>query len=568
MPDTQLRRPTFRFAREGLDAGSLTALRPLFEELLQRPLPDQPALERWLLDESELQSRIAAEAARRYIQMTCHTDDAQARERYLAFERDVLPEVRVLSDRLDKRFLTDPVTAGLPPTRYAVLLRQRRNSSEIFRAENTALQTEEAELQTEQQGLMGGIVVRFDDKDHTLQQMAPYLEAQDPELRRRAWFATLAVRRGLWPQQQRILDRLITLRTQMGRNAGFASYIPFRFRELRRFDYGPEDCLRFHTAIEQAVVPAVRELDAERARRLGVTSLRPWDLEVDLEGRPPLRPFHTEPELIDLTANVFAEVDPRFRNEFQVLRDEGLLDLMSRKGKAPGGYQYALEDVRLPFIFANSVGTHTDVQTLLHEGGHAFHSILSRDEDLAAYRDAPIEFAETASMSMELMGLEEIGARYAPQDARRARRKHLEHVLRILPWIASIDAFQHWLYGEPEHDHAARRATWTGIRARFGPAVDWSGIEDALEHQWCSQGHLFTHAFYYVEYGIAQVAALQIWRRYRHDKLAAIEAYRNALALGGSRPLPELFATAGVRMDLGPDLLRELVDEVRAALAE
>jgi oligoendopeptidase F len=560
--------PRFQYARDDLDAGSLAALRPLFEELQSRPLPDAAAAERWLLDESELQSRIGAESARRYIRMTCHTEDSQAREAYLRLEREVLPEVRVLADRLDRRSLAEPAFRELPEQRYALLLRQRRNASEIFRAENTPLQSEEAELQTAQQTLMGSIVVRFEGRDHTLQQVAPYFESQDRELRRRAWFAGLAARRAAWPEQQRILDRLLELRTTMARNAGFPTYTPYRFRELRRFDYGPEDCLRFHDAIEATVVPAVRELDAERARRLGLAALRPWDAEVDLDGRPPLRPFTTEPELIALCADVFARVDRRFADEFAVLQDAGLLDLMSRKGKAPGGYQYSLEDVRLPFIFANAVGTHGDVQTLLHEGGHAFHSLLSRDEDLAAYREAPIEFAETASMSMELMGLEEIGARYSDADRQRARRRHLEHALRILPWIASIDAFQHFLYGDPAHDRGAREREWLRIRARFGGSFDWSGIEDALAHQWCAQGHLYTHALYYVEYGIAQVAALQIWRRYRQDPRAAVEAYRSALALGGSRPLPELFATAGVRMDLSRDLLGELVAEIRAALTE
>jgi oligoendopeptidase F len=264
---------------------------------------------------------------------------------------------------------------------------------------------------------------------------------------------------------------------------------------------------------------------------------------------------------------VFARVDPRFAAEFAVLHTNALLDLMSRKAKAPGGYQYTLEDVRLPFIFANSVGTHRDVQTLLHEGGHAFHAILSRDEPLLAYRDAPIEFAETASMSMELLGVEHLAAVYGEAEARRARTQHLESVLRTLAWVASIDAFQLWVYAHPAHDREARKQQWLTIRRRFAPDIDYAGIEDALAFQWVGQGHLFTSPLYYIEYGIAQMAALQIWQRYRHDPPAAIEAYRRGLSLGGSRPLPELFAAAGVRFDLSERTLASLVADVERVLA-
>jgi oligoendopeptidase F len=563
----QLTLPVWQFVPADLDAGELAALEPLFAELLARPLDDAVALEQWLLHESELGARISAEQARRYIRMTRHTEDQAAQKAYLDFEQQVMPRVKVLSDGLDKKFLASPALASLDRERYGVLIRRRRTASEIFRKENTGLQQQEAELQTRQQALMGAITVPFEGKAHTLQQMAPYYENQDRALRERAYRASLAARQAAWAELEAIYDKMIALRTRMAQNAGFASYTPFRFLELGRFDYTAEDCLRLHAAVEQAVVPAMRQLDEERRRRLGVATLRPWDLEVDLTGRPPLRPFATEPELIGLCRSVFRRVDPRFDAEFGVLVERDMLDLMSRKGKAPGGYQYTLEDERVPFVFANAVGVHQDVQTLLHEGGHAFHTLLSRHHDLTAYRESPIEFAETASMSMELLGLENLSAKYAPDDARAAYRKHLEGVLRGLCWIASIDAFQHQVYASPTQTHEQRRGAWLQIRGRFGPQLDWSGIEDAQAMQWIAQPHLFTHAFYYVEYAIAQMAALQVWHNYRRDPRGAIEAYRRALALGGSRPLPELFATASVRFDLSPALLGELVADVMAQLS-
>jgi oligoendopeptidase F len=562
----QLAPPKWVFLPAALDAGSLPALEPFFRELQQRTLPDVAAVERWLLDESELSARISAELARRYIRMTCHTEDAAAKAAYLAMEQEVVPHVKVLSDQLDKKLLACPAASALDPQRFHVLMRRRRAQSEIFREANTDLQRQEAELQTRQQELMGSLTVEFDGRTLTLQQLAPFFESQDRELRERAYRASLAVRRPTWPELEDLFDRLGELRTRMARNAGFATYTPYRFLDLGRFDYGPEQCFAFHRAVEECVVPAVRELDRERVRRLGLTTLRPWDLEVDPSGRGPQRPFTSEPELITLVRRIFAQVDPRFTEEFDVLVERGQLDLMSRKGKAPGGYQYTLEDERLPFIFANGVGVHQDVQTLLHEGGHAFHAILARDHDLLAYRDSPIEFAETASMSMELLGLEHLDAVYANDDSKAAYRKHLEGVLRVLPWIASIDAFQHWVYGNPGHTREQRQQAWLDIRARFEPDVDYTGIEDARAHQWTRQPHLFVHPFYYVEYGIAQLAALQVWANYRRDAKAAVAAYRRALALGGSRPLPELFAAANVTFDLSPAKLRLLVADVLARM--
>lgn len=558
--------PKWAFVPPTLDAGRLDQLVPLFDELTHRALPDAAAIERWLRDESELSSRISAEQARRYVRMTRNTDDVGAKRAYLDLEQVVMPEVKVRSDALDKKLLACPAVVTLDPARYEVLLRRRRTQSRLFRPENTELQRQEAELQTEQQAILGGMSVEFDGRSLTLQQLGPYYESQDRDLRERAFRAGLAARRARWPELEDIYDRLVALRTTMARNAGFTTYTPYRFEELGRYDYTEATCRRFHDAIADCVVPAVRRLDRERARRLSLDRLRPWDLEVNPEGHPPLRPFATQDELIALCRRILSEVDPRFARELDELVRRDLLDLMSRKGKAPGGYQYQLEDERVPFIFANGVGVHHDVQTLLHECGHAFHSLLCRHHELIAFRDYPIEIAETASMSMELLGLEHLGVVYAAADAHRVYRKHLEGLLRTLTWIASIDALQLWVYDKPKHSREERRIAWLDIRRRFGGDVDWQGLDDALAMQWIAQSHLFSHPLYYIEYGIAQVSALQVWRNYRHDRKAAIAAYRAALAQGGTRPLPELFATAKVDFDLSTTMLRGLVADVIAQI--
>lgn len=543
-------------------------LSPLFDDLLGRPLPTAAALETWLRDESELMARIGAEQARRYIRMTQQTDDEDRKRAYLAMEDTVMPAVKTRADALDTKFLASPALALLDAHDYEVLIRRRRTQSRLFRVENVDLQRREAELQMRQQSIVGGTTVQFEGRTLTLQQLGPYYESQDRGVRERAFRTALAARAAHWPNLEAIYDELVELRTLIARNAGFTTYTPYRFQELGRYDYTEATCLRFHDAIAEAVVPVVRALDCARAGQLGVPRLRPWDLEVDPTGRPPLRPFATQAELIDLCRRLLSEVDARLVAEFDDLVRRDLLDLMSRANKAPGGYQYQLEDERVPFVFANGVGVHADVQTLLHECGHAFHSLACRHHDLVAFREYPIEFAETASMSMELMGLEHLAAIYSADDAARARRRHLEGVLRTLCWIASIDAFQHWVYGTPRHTREERRVAWLDIRRRFGGDVDWQGLDEAQAMQWIAQTHLFNHPLYYVEYGIAQVSALQIWQRYRTDRRGAIDAYRSALALGGSRPLPELFAAAGVQFDLSPAMLQRLVDDVAAQIAE
>lgn len=560
--------PTFRFLPASLQAGEVAELDPLFDDLANRPIPDVAALQRWLRDESELLSRIHGEEARRHVRMTCHTDDPAAKAAHLAMQQTVMPHVKVRANELDRKFLASPLTHELPRRQYEVLIRRRRTQLELFRAENTDLQRQETELQTNQQQLMGGITVDFAGRTLTLQQLAPWFENQDRSQREGAFRAGLQARRAHWPTLEGIYDQLITLRTRIGRNAGFATYTPYRFQDLGRYDYDQQTCRNLHDVIAECVVLAVRELDRARARRLGLPQLRPWDLEVDPEGRPPLRPFSTEPELIALCRRILSAVSPKFGEWLDELGRRDMLDLMSRKGKAPGGYQYQLEDERIPFIFANGVGLHHDVQTLLHECGHAFHSLLCRDFDLLMYRDYPIEIAETASMSMELMGLEHLGDVYAAADTQRVRKKHLEGVLRTLTWIASIDAFQHWVYGQPVHDREQRRVAWLDIRRRFGGDIDWSGLEDAFAMQWIGQTHLFNHPFYYIEYGIAQLAALQVWQRYRRDRKATLAAYEKGLALGGSRPLPELFAAMDVRFDLTAPMLHSLVADVMQQIAD
>jgi oligoendopeptidase F len=359
-----------------------------------------------------------------------------------------------------------------------------------------------------------------------------------------------------------LFDRMVALRQEIAHEAGFPSFTEYAYRVRERFDYGVAEAEAFQDAIEKVVVPLARRIQEERRQALGVPALKPWDLSVDPLGRPPLRPFSDVEKLAEGAQAIFSDVDPELGAQFAYLRSNGLLDLANRKGKAPGGYQTTLEDDRLPFIFMNAVGVDGDVRTLLHEGGHAFHALASRGEPLASYRESPIEFCEVASMSMELLGARDLKLFYDEADSNRSYRQLLEGIVTILPWIATVDAFQHWVYAHPGQTRLERRAAWVALLDRFGGSVDWSGHEDARSNGWHRQLHIFLYPFYYIEYGIAQLGALQIWRRSLIDRAGAVADYRKALAIGGARPLPQLFEAAGAKFEFSEASLGPLMDAI------
>jgi len=573
------------FVPQTVDLGDWPQIAPLFDQLETRAAQGKSAadLERWLLDWSELTAALDEESSRRYIAMTCHTDNAEAEKAYLHFVENVEPQLKPRQFALEKIYIrrrdelhesqTSPATeknkgtreARPSENRYFVFDRDVKNHVELFRPENVALETEDAKLCQQYQKLTGSLTVNFRGDEKTLVQMGRYLEEPDRALRQEAW--ELVARRRLQEVDNfdEIFDQLIELREQTARNAGFKNYRDYAFRRLGRFDYTSEDCTRFHDAVAREVMPAVRELQAARRHQLGLDKLhpghlRPWDLAVDPQNRPPLKPFGQVGEMVSRAQKIFDRLDGGLAGGFRQMQDLRLLDLDNRKGKAPGGYQQNLAEARVPFIFMNAVGQQRDVETILHEAGHAFHALAARNEDLHAYRNnPPIEFCEVASMSMELLGNEFIEEFYSAAAANRARRVHLEGVIGVFPWIATVDAFQHWIYTHPGHSRAERAAAWLELMDRFGGDVDWSGYEAARANLWHRQLHIFTHPFYYIEYGIAQLGALQVWANSKRDKAKTLNDYKKSLALGGSRPLPELFAAAGCKFQFDAAAIRPLI---------
>jgi oligoendopeptidase F len=559
-----------RFIPQGIDLGDWGQIAPLFDQLETRAQACATAadLERWLLDWSELNAALDEESSIRYIAMTCHTDNGEAEKAYLHFVEKVEPQIKPRQFNLAQVYVTHPLRKQLPKERYQVFDRDTQLHVELFRPENVPLETEEARLSQQYQKLSGSLTVQFRGEEKTLVQMGRYLEEPDRALRQEAWELVANRRLQEAGRFEEIFDQLVKLREQIARNAGYEDYRDYAFRRLGRFDYTPGDCEKFHAAVEAEIMPMVAELQAERRRQLGVETLRPWDLAVDPLKRPPLRPFEQVDQMVSRTQEVFERLDPELAAGFQRMQNLRLLDLANRKGKAPGGYQSTLAEARVPFIFMNAVGLQRDVETILHEAGHAFHALATRDEDLYAYRSAPIEFCEVASMSMELLGGEFLEKFYAAPEANRARRTHLEGVVNILPWIATVDAFQHWIYTHPGHTRTERTTAWLGLMERFGGEVNWSGYEEARANLWHRQLHIFIHAFYYIEYGIAQLGALQVWANSKRDKAEALNHYKRSLALGGSRPLPELFAAAGCKFEFSRKTMAPLVRLVREELGK
>ncbi|MAJ16466.1 MAG: peptidase M3 [Opitutia bacterium TMED67] len=557
-----------QFVPANINLGNWKELNPLFKKLEEQLDTSSTAenLEQVILNWEELSAAIAEEGSKRYIAMTCQTEDKDAEKAYLEFVEKIEPEEKECNFLLSKKLTKHPQCKDLKNQRYEVFLRDTALQVELFRSKNVTLETETSKLGQKYQKIIGGLTVHFEGKEQTLIQMSRHLEGTERNYRQKAW--ELVANRRL-EESEKIdshIDDLAKLRNQMSENAGFSNYRDYAHKRLGRFDYSPDDCISFQNAIEEEMVPLLRELQDERIQELNINELKPWDTATDPKGRPPLEPFEKVSDLIECSQSIFNQVDGNLSDWFQTMQDLDLLDLANRKGKAPGGYQCSLDESRLPFIFMNSVGVQRDVETLLHEAGHAFHSMASQNEPLHSYRHAPIEFCEVASMAMELLGSEFLEEFYNSEEARRARINHLEGIVFVFPWIATVDAFQHWLYLNPDHSIEDRDKAWSNLIDRFGGNVDWTHYELAKAKLWHKQLHIFLHPFYYVEYGIAQLGALQVWANYKNNKSKALNDYKAALALGGSKPLPELFKRCNIQFDLSRDTVAPMADLLRKEL--
>lgn len=543
-------------------------LKVYFDQLLAAPLDTVEEVEAWLIKSSELEYVLTEDKAWRYIKMTCDTENQAIKEHFEVFVTDIIPPLSKVGNELQKKLYESEGFKGLDPDKYLILIRNLIKNIEMFREENIPLETQVRQRSREFDEISGSLSIEENGKKITLQMAAARLEDGNRAERERIWKKMTYTRYEKREELDALFGDLVGLRHQIAQNAGFSDFGAYMFKRLGRFDYTREDCEQFHTSIEKVVTPMLIEVSKRRRERLGVDVLRPWDVAVDEFGEAKLEPFSDTGELIDITQDIFTRLDPSFGAMIEAMKGLGTLDLDSRLGKAPGGYNYGLPETGAPFIFMNAVGSQRDMTTMLHEGGHAIHSFLINRLELSEFTRLPSEVAELASMSMELMALDHYDAIYPEERPRlRAQREQIMMAFNILPWIATIDAFQFWIYDHPTCTAAERCASFVRLYTRFhGEYVSWEGFEEALETYWHRQGHVFEVPFYYIEYAMAQLGALAVWRNTRSDQKKGLQAYQDALAMGYTRPIPEMYAAAGVKFDFSEDYVRELMDFLASEL--
>lgn len=557
-----------KFLPEDFTVTTWDKLEPYFKELLERPLKAKSDLEKWLIDISELEAVVSEDACWRQINMTCDTENKALEEAFNFFCMHIQPQIQPYADKLNRKLVDHPLISELDKKKYFTYLRNIKKSIDLFREANVPIQAEMAVLQQQFGVISGKMTVTVNGQEYTLQQASKFLEDGDRRIREEVYRKINDRRHQDRNELNHLFNSLVTKRDQIARNAGFDNFRDYKFRELGRFDYSKEDCFQFHEAVKQHVLPLVNLIYENKKRRLGVDTLRPWDIEAEPAGIEPLRPFTNGEDLLKKTIACFRNLRPFFADCLVRMDKMKRLDLDSRKGKAPGGYNCPLAETGAPFIFMNAAGQTSDVTTMVHEGGHAVHSFLAHPLELSAFKEYPMEIAEVASMAMELFSMEHWDVFFNnPNDLARAKLKELEKVITIFPWIATIDKFQHWIYENPTHTEEERTAKWMEILSDFSSSViDFSGLEEYRKTAWQRQLHLFEVPFYYIEYGIAQLGAIGLWMQFKKDKEKALDNYTKALSLGGTKTLPELYEAAGLDFNFAPEKIRELMEFVKSEM--
>ncbi len=553
--------PKRRFLPSDFLVDSWEGLLPYFDQLLEANPEGEEAFMSWLAQVEELLAVIQEESAWRYIRMSCDTQDELIKAQYQHFVQDVAPHISLVEHRLNEKIVAHPAFSKLP-VEYAPFVRSLHKQMELFVAENIPLATEVTTLGQQYGTLMSKMTIQHDGRELTMQQASKLLEGDDREARQAVWEKIHARRHEDQPEIESLFDQMMVLRRKIAQQAGYDSYTQYRFDERGRFDYTVADTEAFHLAVEKVVRPVAQALYQERKDLLGLDTLRPWDLQVDLFGSSPLRPFETPEALYEGVVRILHRVHPSMSEMIQIMKKGGFLDLESRKGKMPGGYNYPLMETGIPFIFMNATGTNTDVITLLHESGHAVHAFLTQSLPLFQ-RSVSSEVAELAAMGMELLCLDMYDEFYSDKEELvRAQKNQLSRCITALGWIATVDAFQLWVYGHPGHTQAERAEAFRQLYFRFhGHHIDWTGYEDYLSEQWLRQLHIFDYPFYYIEYGFAQLGALSLWRNYRQDPQACVTQYLHALALGGTKSIPEVYEAAGIRFDFSEEYVGQSVKD-------
>lgn len=545
-------------------------LEPFFTQMLEREINSVTELENWLKHRSELEAVLEEDFAWRYIKMTCDTTNEDLVKAFQYFATEIEPKIAPINNQLNQKFVACAFADDLDAEKYFIYTRGIKKALELFRDENIPLQTQIQVEQQKYQGITGSMAVTISGQEYTLEQASNFLKNLDRNTRKQAW-ETITLRRLQDAEPlNNLFNDLKALRHQVALNAGFANFRDYMFAALGRFDYTPQDCFDFHDAIQNVIVPVLAQQAEERKTALNLASLQPWDTEVDTSGKEALQPFNGGNDLIDKSITCFNRLGGFFGERLQAMKDHNFFDVESRKGKAPGGYNYPLAETGAPFIFMNAANSFRDLTTMVHEGGHAIHTFVTANLELNDFKHCPSEVAELASMAMELISMDHWDVFFTDaEELKRAKRYQLRDVLKTLPWVAVVDAFQHWIYTNPNHTTEERTEAWKTIFTKFGAGfVDWSNYQTALENLWQKQLHIFEVPFYYIEYGIAQLGAIAVWKNYKENPEKGLHNYLEALKLGYTKSMKEIYQTAGISFDFSAAYIKELIDFVQKELAK
>ncbi len=564
-----IKRKVRRFIPEDFKVTTWETLQPYFQELQDRTINTEIALRAWFKDMSELESIISEDMAWRYIKMTCDSSNEELVNHYTQFVTEIQPEISPVSNDLNKKAMASEFLSSLGKEQgYDIMIRNIKTSLEIYRDENVPLKTEIQQASQKYGQLSGAMSIEHLGEELTLQQAGVLLQSTDRELREEV-YRLISNRRLLDKVSfDDLYNELIGLRDQVGKNAGFENFRDYMFSAMGRFDYTPKDCFDFHEAVAEEVVPLLNDSANDRKKRLGLESLMPWDKSVDADGSLALKAFNGGEDLLEKSIECFSNIDPYLGECLTTMKEMGHLDLVSRKGKSPGGYNYPLGEIGVPFIFMNATSTLRDMVTLMHEGGHAVHSFLTKDLELGDFKNTPSEVAELASMSMELISMDQWHLFFEnEEDLKRAKKEHLLQIIDTLPWVATIDKFQHWIYENPNQTVEERLVSWNQIFDQFADTItNWEGLEEQKDYLWQRQLHLYEVPFYYIEYGMAQLGAIAVWKNYKEDPKKGLQGYLDALKLGYKKSIPEVYAAANIKFDFSREYIKELMTFVREEL--
>lgn len=560
----KIERPIREFLPNDLKIERWEDISTFYQDLLDREINTIDQLKQWLKDQSEMEAVLEEDLAWRYIRMTIDTTNEANANSYKQFVTEIQPQIAPFEDKLNKKLASSPLISDLKSEDYQILFKRIQRSIDLFREENIPLQAKLSEESQKFGALSAAQSIEYKGEKLTMQKAALFLKETDEEIRKTVFEKIAARRREDIDKFDALFDELLKLRHQVATNAGFENFRDYKLSAMCRFDYSVKDCEEFHASIKKLIVPIVKKIQQRNLDLLGKDKFKPWDLDVDPEGKKPLKPFNKGSELLEGTEHMFDRIDPYFGECLRTMNEMHHLDLESKTGKAPGGYNYPLYEIGVPFIFMNAVGAQRDLVTMVHEGGHAIHSFLSRNLELTGFKNLPSEVAELASMSMELLSMGEWNEFYSnEEDFKRAQREQLEGIIKILPWIAQVDEFQHWLYVNHNHTKAERTRKWNDLSKEYGTGlVDWQGYEDIKETSWQRQLHIFEVPFYYIEYGIAQLGALGVWKNSLENKEKALNDYKEALKLAYTKSIPEIYATANIEFNFGADHIKDLTDFV------